>query len=189
MREPDAFGTIFERHFSAVHRYAQRRAGADAADEIASETFLVAFDQRRRFRGDQTDARPWLLGIATNLLRRHWRAEQRQLKAFARTLELAPVRGDDAIVTDRCEAWDGQTLARALAKLSRDDRDALLLFVWSDLSYRQIASALAVPVGTVRSRIARARRQMRARIEPRLRGGRSHSSFVRTALPEETLDG
>ena len=142
MREPDAFGTIFERHFSAVHRYAQRRAGADAADEIASETFLVAFDQRRRFRGDQTDARPWLLGIATNLLRRHWRAEQRQLKAFARTLELAPVRGDDAIVTDRCEAWDGQTLARALAKLSRDDRDALLLFVWSDLSYRQIAELL-----------------------------------------------
>ena len=172
-----------------MYRYAQRRAGVNEADEIASETFLVAFDQRGRFRGDRSDAQPWLLGIATNLLRRHWRAEQRQLKACARTLEQAAGRGGEAASADPSEARAGQTLARALAELNRDDRDALLLFVWADLSYQQIAVALAVPIGTVRSRIARARRQMRARIEPRPRGGRSHSSFVRTALPEETLDG
>ena len=115
----------------------------------------MAFDQRRRFRGDQTDARPWLLGIATNLLRRHWRAEQRQLKAFARTLELAPVRGDDAIVTDRCEAWDGQTLARALAKLSRDDRDALFSaitagahgYIAKDADVAQLVGAIHLVAG------------------------------------------
>lgn len=172
-----------------MHRYAQRRAGVNEADEIASETFLVAFDQRRRFRGDRSDARPWLLGIATNLLRRHWRAEQRQLKAVARTLERVADRGDEAASADPSEAQAGQTLARALAELNRDDRDALLLFVWADLSYQQIAVALAVPIGTVRSRIARARRQMRTRIETRPSSGRSHSSFVHRALSEETLDG
>ena len=70
-----------------MHRYAAQRAGVDAAEEIAAQTFLVAFDKRRRFHGEQPSARPWLLGIATNLLRRQWRAEQRQLRAYARSLE------------------------------------------------------------------------------------------------------
>jgi hypothetical protein len=88
---PEAFTAIFERHFSAVHRYAERRAGRDVAEEIASEAFLVAFDNRHRYRfdGDRPNALPWLLGIATNLLRRHWRAERRQLAAYARAIDRA----------------------------------------------------------------------------------------------------
>jgi RNA polymerase sigma factor (sigma-70 family) len=169
-----------------VHRYIQRRAGVEAADEIAAETFLVAFDNRSKFHTGQPDACPWLLGIATNLLRRTWRAEQRQLKAYARSLEQACDTGLSS--SDPSEAYAGHDLARALCGLNRDDRDALLLFVWADLSYRQIADALAVPIGTVRSRIARARRQLRQRLEPRPRG-RSHSPFLHRALTEETLDG
>ena len=87
-----AFEAVFTRHYAAVHRYAQQRVGVDAADEIAAETFLQAFDNRRRFDAAQPSARPWLLGIATNLMRRRWRDERRQLAAYARTLDQAAGR-------------------------------------------------------------------------------------------------
>ena len=87
LHHPSTFALIFERHFAPVHRYAQRRVGVDAADEIAAETFLLAFDGRQKFDGRQPSARPWLLGIATNLMCRRWRNEQRQLAAYARALD------------------------------------------------------------------------------------------------------
>jgi RNA polymerase sigma factor (sigma-70 family) len=155
---PSAFAAVFERHFAAVHRYSQQRVGVDAADEIASETFLQAFDNRSRFDVRQPSARPWLLGIATNLMRRRWRDERRQLAAYAETLQGAA--DDVAIAAPRNPGLDDD-LAAALVALTRDDRDTLLLFVWADLSYQEIADALAVPVGTVRSRISRARRRLR----------------------------
>ena len=81
---PDAFHELFDRHFKAVHRYLARRVGRDRADDLASQTFTVAFTRRTTFRTDATDARPWLLGIATNLLMNERRAEQRSLEAVAR---------------------------------------------------------------------------------------------------------
>src|SRR5919205_4459442 len=87
LEDPEAFAVLFDRHFDAVHGYAQRRVGPALADEVAAETFTRAFDQRRRYDVSRDDARPWLLGIAANLLRRHWRSERRRLDAYARTAE------------------------------------------------------------------------------------------------------
>src|SRR5919106_510455 len=82
--EPEIFGTIFERHFSRICRYLRRRLGGALADELASETFAVAFDVRGGYDPSHPDAGPWLFGIATNLFRRHLRTERRQWNAFAR---------------------------------------------------------------------------------------------------------
>jgi RNA polymerase sigma factor (sigma-70 family) len=197
LRRPPAFEAVFARHFAAVHRYAQQRVGVDAADEIAAETFLQAFDNRRRFDVTQPSARPWLLGIATNLMRRRWRDEKRQLAAYARTLEHAAARSAAAgsAAVPQVPEIDGD-LAAALASLTGDDRDALLLFVWADLSYQEIGDALAVPVGTVRSRISRARRRLRERLasepespDPERERAPLKAVYVQTALAEEPHDG
>jgi RNA polymerase sigma-70 factor (ECF subfamily) len=155
--DPDAFVPVFERHFDAIHRYLRRRLGPELADELASETFVAAFDARRRYDGSP-DARAWLYGIATNLLRRHLRAEERRWRAYARAAE-------------RDEAGHAETetaVAEALGSLSPEEREALLLYAWADLSYEEIAAALHVPVGTVRSRLSRARAGTRAHLAPQL---------------------
>jgi RNA polymerase sigma factor (sigma-70 family) len=197
LRHPPAFEAVFTRHFAAVHRYAQQRVGVDAADEIAAETFLQAFDNRRRFDATQPSARPWLLGIATNLMRRRWRDEKRQLAAYARTLEQVAALRDAAGTTaaPQVPEIDGD-LAAALASLTGDDRDALLLYVWADLSYQEIGDALAVPVGTLRSRISRARRRLRERLasepgapDPERERTPLKSVYIQTALAEEPHDG
>jgi len=155
--DPRAFGAFFDRHFDDVYAYAARRVGRDQAEEIAAETFVRAFDGRRRDDLQREDARPWLLGIATNLLCRHWRNERRRIAAFGCLAEIREPSPDDPPAT-------GELLASALDGLPRRDRETLFLFVWADLSYQEIASALEIPVGTVRSRIARARRLLRDRL-------------------------
>jgi RNA polymerase sigma factor (sigma-70 family) len=153
LAEPEAFAVLFDRHFDAVHGYAQRRVGPDLADEIAAETFTRAFDRRRRYDANRTDARPWLLGIAANLLRRHWRSERRRLDAYARSA--GPQSGGDLAPPVAAE------LAAALRALPRREREPLLLLAWADLSYEEIGFALGVPIGTVRSRISRGRVRLR----------------------------
>jgi RNA polymerase sigma-70 factor (ECF subfamily) len=152
LREPEAFAALFDRHFDAVHAYAQRRVGPSLADEIAAETFTRAFDNRRRFDSSRDDARPWLLGIAANLLRRHWRTEKRRLDAYARSAGRGESDLREPVAAD---------LAHALRSLPRREREPLLLLAWADLGYEEIALALGVPVGTVRSRISRARARLR----------------------------
>src|SRR3954447_25781715 len=160
LERPESFEAVFERHFDIVWRYACRRAGAQVADDVASQTFVVAFDKRRRFRDDFCDARPWLLGIATNLLRRHRRSELARLRAQA----AAPVERDPGMeeAVDRATAaMLAPVAARALAKLPRRDREILALLAWAELTYEQIGEALGIPVGTVRSRAHRARARVR----------------------------
>lgn len=152
LQDASAFAEIFDRHFPAVHAYTQRRAGIELADEVCAETFARAFDKRRGYDLARPDALPWLLGIATRILHRHWRSERRRLRAYARSA--APV--------GVCEHPASAGLLAVAAGLPRRDRDALLLLAWAELSYEEIAVALDVPVGTVRSRIARARRILRA---------------------------
>lgn len=156
------FAVIFDRHFDAIHRYLCRRVGESLADDLSAETFARAFDQRTRYDLAREDARPWLFGIAGNLLRRHYRAEERQLRAYART-GVDPISEHDVdAIIDRVDAgFEGPRMAAALASLKRADRDVLLLFAWADLSYGEIAEALGVPVGTVRSRLHRARTHVR----------------------------
>lgn len=158
---PVAFAPIFDRHFDAVHAYLQRRIGPDLADELAAQTFLVAFDNRTRYDSSRPNARPWLFGIATNLLLHHRRHAARELRAYAMT-------GIDPIL----DAFDGvearidasnmrRELADALARIPADELDVLLLYAWADLSYPEVAEALEIPIGTVRSRLSRARGRIR----------------------------
>jgi len=164
LAEPRIFGLIFERHFSAIHAYLRRRLDGPLADELASQTFLVAFDRRAAFDRERSDARPWLFGIATNLVRNHRRREARELRAVAE-LWPEPVLGIDG-VESRVDAERMRgLLAHALAELPPEEADALLLLAWAELDQPEIAAALEIPLGTVKSRLSRARRRLRSEIE------------------------
>jgi RNA polymerase sigma factor (sigma-70 family) len=158
---PDRFGALFDRHAAALHRYAARRLGPDAADDIVAETFLAAFRQRHRYDPAHPDAGPWLYGIATRLIGRHRREEIRFFRAIARTgLDPAAEPAADR-ATDRAAAEAlRRQLADALARLSQAHRDVLLLTA-SGLGYAEVAGALGIPVGTVSSRLLRARQKIR----------------------------
>ena len=158
LADPEEFAVIFERHFDEIHRYLRRRHPQEA-DELAAEVFTVAFDARARYRAIGDSARPWLYGIASNLLAKRRRSERRALRAHARA-GARPDTGADEYERAR-ERADAQrrsaAVAGALARLRGPERDTLLLYALSDLSYEEIAFALEVPIGTVRSRLARAR--------------------------------
>jgi RNA polymerase sigma-70 factor (ECF subfamily) len=163
LSEPNAFEVLFDRHFGAVHRYLHRRAGRDLADELAAETFALAFERRATCRASDS-VLPWLYGIATNLLRRRRRVERRQLDAYARSGVNDWVAYDDEAA--RVEhSSRGAHLARALAAMKPRERDALLLYAVADLRYDEIASALEVPVGTVATWLHRAREAARRELE------------------------
>lgn len=156
LHEPSAFELIFDRHFDAVHRYLQRRAGCDLADELAAETFALAFALRANCRASES-VLPWLYGIATNLLHRHRRTERRQLRAYSRSGVDRWVTAEDEAAARVDSSLLDARLAGALAAMRPRERDALLLFALADLSYEDIALALDVPIGTVRTWLHRAR--------------------------------
>ena len=160
--EPEYFTELFRRHAPYIQRYVVRRLGQDAADDIVAETFLLAFRQRDSYDQARSDARPWLYGIATNLIGKHRRAEIRLYRALARTGADPVTESFTDRIDDRVSASTAsRRLATALARLSAELRDTLLLVAWGDLSYEETATALGVPVGTVRSRISRARSALR----------------------------
>jgi RNA polymerase sigma factor (sigma-70 family) len=161
--EPDHFGAVFDAHYAEVHRYVSRRLGPHAADDVCAETFALAFRQRRRYDTSHRSARPWLYGIATNLISRHRRNEVRLLRAVDRLHpEANSARGHEDEVTAKVSAQAVKgTLARAIAALPADQRDVLLLVALSGLSYDEVAQALDVPFGTVSSRLNRARKKLR----------------------------
>lgn len=158
--DADAFAVIFDRYAVTVYRFLARRVGGQLADDLTGQTMLVAFDRRRRFDLSQPSALPWLYGIATNLLHRHTRTEVRRHRALAKATADTTLDGHDELVTDRVTAA-AQPLGRALARLSSAERDIVLLVAWEDLSYEEIALALDIPIGTVRSRLHRARTKLR----------------------------
>ena len=158
--DPQAFEAAFTANFQSVHRFLARRVGSALADDLAAETFAVAFRRRDSFDPSLGEPRAWLFGIATNLLRAHWREEQHLLALEARIVgEPGPpvTESDD----DALARWVAPYLARALGLLSQDQRDVLLLHAWADLSSEEIGSALGVPAGTIRSRLSRARAELR----------------------------
>jgi RNA polymerase sigma factor (sigma-70 family) len=162
VEDPEQFATLFDRHAGTVHRYLGRRVG-DLADDLLSETFLIAFRRRAAYRAEHVEVRPWLLGIATNVVHGHARTERRRYRALARSgPEPATPAGAEEIHARVDAAALRGPLAAALAGLKERDRDVLLLVAWGQLGYEEVAAVLDVPVGTVRSRLNRARRQTRA---------------------------
>jgi RNA polymerase sigma-70 factor (ECF subfamily) len=166
LREPDRFAAVFDRHYAEIHGYVTRRLGRSLADDLASETFLIAFDRRRRFDLGQPSARPWLYGIAGNLIARHRRAEVRQYRALARAHVADSVDGHGEHVARRVDAEALRApLAAALLEIAERDREVLLLVAWAQLTCEEAAQALGIAAGTARSRLHRARRKVRAALE------------------------
>ncbi len=163
--DPREFTRVFDAHFPALHGYLRRRLGAPLAEDLAAETFTRAFDGRHRYDPAVGGVRPWLHGIAANLVRDHFREETRRLRAYARAAGQAEPHPEPPGV-DRADASAAMPrVCAALAELRREERDVLLLYAWADLGYEEIAAALGVPIGTVRSRLSRGRRQIQTRLE------------------------
>jgi len=165
MAEPAAFAAVFDRHASSIHRFLARRVEPADADSLLGYVFRIAFERRASFDTARESARPWLYGIATNLIARHRRSEARRLRAMA-SLASRRVDDDHDVVGDRAAqrldaATEWSTLVDTIDVLPDAERHTLMLYVWEDLSYEDIAAALDVPVGTVRSRLNRARRRLR----------------------------
>jgi RNA polymerase sigma-70 factor (ECF subfamily) len=174
-----SFAATFEEEFSALHRYLRRRVRADVAEDLASQTFATAFSHWGR-RDSARPVRPWLYGIAANLLFRHWRDEARMFRAYART-GTDPLADLDDGVDMRLDAQTaGQAAAKVLARMQRRDREIVLLHAWAELTDSEIAEALQIPVGTVKSRLHRARRRLRSEIT------RAESSGFPLPATEET---
>jgi RNA polymerase sigma-70 factor (ECF subfamily) len=176
-REPERFTALFDRYYAEIHGYVARRLGASRAEDVASETFLIAFDRRRRYELAYPNARPWLYGIASNLVARHRRAEVRRYRALSRADATQTVDGHDERVAGRLDARALRgRLAAALAHVADRDREVLLLVAWAQLSLEEAARALGIPADApeppsqasrARARAALAARA--ARRAPRLR--------------------
>jgi RNA polymerase sigma-70 factor (ECF subfamily) len=166
LQAPERFGALFDRHAASIYRYVTRRLGPDAADDIVAETFLTAFRRRDHYDTAHPDAGPWLYGIATRLIGRHRRDEVRFFRAIARTGTDPAAEPVADRATERAAARAlRRQLADAMASLSPVHRDVLLLTA-SGLGYQEVADALGIAVGTVSSRLVRARRRVRASLGP-----------------------
>ena len=182
LREPARFGVLFDRHATVLHRYVVRRLGPAEGEAMVGDIFRIAFERRATYDLERPTARPWLYGIATNLVAKHRRGEARRLRAVAR---LAAQRLPAPDFTDRvsveldaAELWP--QVVEAVTALPEPERDALMLHVWEGLSYEDVADALGVPIGTVRSRLHRARAPLR---ELAVASGREESNHITDRRP------
>ena len=187
---------LYEEHVGAIHAYVARRVGRELAADVTAETFRIAIDQRHSFDPERGSARAWLFGIATNLIRRHWRTEERRLRAMARSVSHGDQSSDqtsDPIdrVAERVDAGsDARAVVAAVAALESADRELLVLIVWEELRHDEVAQVLGIPIGTVRSRLHRIRRQLRKSMsEATPADGARARSRSRNMPTEETTHG
>jgi RNA polymerase sigma factor (sigma-70 family) len=155
---PDAFVAVAQRHGVAIHGYLARRAGRQVADDLLGEVWVRAFAARGGYDPGYGDARPWLYGIARNVLRAYWRSAQNAgLAAPEETVD----PWDD--IVDRLDSAAGGTaLISAVRSLPPPEREVLLLVAWEQLTPSEAAAVLGVPAGTARSRLHRARTTLRS---------------------------
>ncbi|MGW0756450.1 RNA polymerase sigma factor [Streptomyces sp. NPDC002814] len=164
----NAFGDLFDAYARSVYNHAFRLTGEwSTAEDVVSLTFLDAWRLRERLDEEGGSLRPWLLGIATNVTRNTRRTARRHAAAVARLPPAEDVRDfADDVVGRLDDAAQLAVVRTALAKLRRAEREVLALCVWSGLGYEAAAEALGVPVGTVRSRLSRARTKLAKYMEP-----------------------
>jgi RNA polymerase sigma factor (sigma-70 family) len=155
--DPERFAPIFDRHANAVHGFLARRGGREIADELLTEVFTVAFGLRRRYDRSHQNARPWLYGIAHNVLRTRLRGESRR-HGLLRRLSPEPDQHPWDDVDHRLDAESpGRVAALALAQLPTGEREVIQLVAWEGLALTEVAAVLRIPPGTARSRLHRAR--------------------------------
>ncbi|MFD1540404.1 RNA polymerase sigma factor [Nonomuraea guangzhouensis] len=165
-RNPDLFTAVHDRYYRDIYLYVAGRLDTQIAEDITAETFLLAFDRRHRFDPERGSLRPWLFGFATNLIARHRRKETRHYRALARLGPDPVTEGhENRVVSDVAAQRMRPHLAKALAALSSGERDALLLVAVGQLSYDEVAQALGISIGTVGSRLSRARTKIHALID------------------------
>ncbi len=177
--DADAFGKLFDEYARAIHRYAYRLTGdAGEAEDVVAQTFLEAWRMRRKVRPEGDSLEPWLYGIATNVLRNSRRAARRYRAALDRIPrpEPTPDHADDLAERDG-EEEESAAARAALRSLRPGEREVVALCVWSGLTYAQAAEALGVPVGTIRSRLSRAKSRLQEI-------GRSELEAMRAATME-----
>jgi RNA polymerase sigma factor (sigma-70 family) len=163
LSDPEAFGVVFERHVALLHRFARVRLGDGEAADLVAGTFEVAFRRRGDYDLTRADARPWLIGIAVNLIRRNRRDRGRALRTLVRLFVHDEVENRNL---ERAVASDGvAALGDLLSGMREEDKDLLLLHACLDLTYEECAEVLRLPVGTVRSRLHRLRAPLRTRLE------------------------
>lgn len=161
--QPSAFAELFDRHARVINAFATYRIGRHAAEDVLSETFLVAFRRRADYEAGVESAVPWLLGIASRLIRRHRAVEAKHWRSFGAAVsgeEHSSEGGLDAALTRIDAEREVSGLRARIAALAPRDRETLLLYAWQGLSYDEVAAALGVPVGTVRSRLNRVRKRL-----------------------------
>ncbi|MGA2837112.1 MAG: RNA polymerase sigma factor [Acidimicrobiales bacterium] len=160
--DPDAFAILFERHALPLQRYMVTRVGRGDAEDLAGETFATAFRARRSYDLGRADARPWLFGIATNLAHHHWRAEGRRAKWSEASLAAPDAEDQADEVASRIVFQSHRgPIGTALGQIDPAALDVLLLVAGPGFSYEEVSVALGIPVGTVRSRLSRARSRLR----------------------------
>lgn len=163
LRDPELFTEVHDLYFATIYRYVAGRLGAQTAEDITAETFLVAFDRRKTFDAERGDLRVWLFGIATNLVARHRRKEARHYRALARLAVPVAAEGhENRVVASVAAERLIPEIAVALSRLSKGERDVLLLVALGQLGYEEVAAALGISSGTVGSRLSRARKKLNA---------------------------
>jgi RNA polymerase sigma factor (sigma-70 family) len=182
--DPDAFAELFDAHARTVYNHAFRlTADWAAAEDVMSTAFMEAWRRRASIETEGGSLRPWLLGIATNVARSQYRGNRRYRNAVAAA---AAAGAADERVEDHAESTAGRlddqrriaaTLA-ALSLLRRPEREVLTLCLWEGLEYAEAARVLGVPVGTVRSRLSRARGRLRRLADAQLLGGQREPTTV-----------
>lgn len=159
----EAFAAVFDAHFDEIHRYVAYRLGSDSAEDVVSDTFLIAFRKRAQFDPTLATPKTWLYGIATKLVGKHRRQEARALRALGRCAPDRDHPGHEERVVVQVSAQSLRPdLAAALAGLDQRDRDVVQLLALAGLSHDEVAAALGIPNGTVRSRLNRARKKLRS---------------------------
>jgi RNA polymerase sigma factor (sigma-70 family) len=172
--ESQAFERLFDRHTNAIFRFCVRRVGdRSAAEDLMSTTFLHAWRRRADMQCGAEGPVPWLYGIAANLVRRHLRGVDRRRAGMARVSAPGAEPDPSDEIADRLDgASRADRVREALRSLPDSDQELFVLCVWEELSYQQAAAALGIPVGTVRSRLSRARSRLRLALgEPGVESG------------------
>lgn len=163
--EPESarFAALFDEHADAIYNYCYRRtANRSDAEDLLSGVFLQAWNRRARI--PTNEELPWLYGIATNVIRNYWRSQRRFANLLARVSRERTREGQD--IESRGEDVRADRLVEAIGRLRRTERDVFVLCAWQGLSYEDTAKALGIPVGTVRSRLSRARQKLRELTAP-----------------------
>jgi RNA polymerase sigma factor (sigma-70 family) len=165
----DAMRLLYDDNSGVLFAYLARRVGRDVGEDLLAETFRAAIESYPGFDASRGSEKSWLFGIATNLLRRHWRTERRRLLALERSgtfqAGVDPLLGIADRVANRIDAeHDAARLLEAVVELPAEDRDLLILSGWEHLTSTEIGQALDIAPTTVRSRLRRIRAELQTAI-------------------------